>query len=123
MLTESYLGAFSANWFTGFWFPPDWKGNRKVSSPSSGPGLGESWLVGVGVPHTLTFALGIPFPDNLLEEVHREKSPGLEAIALTSSLRTSLSCSSHQSKEMTAAPAVVLVRNELAQVGHESKVG
>lgn len=30
---QAYLGAFSANWFTRFWFPSAWKERRQVNSP------------------------------------------------------------------------------------------
>lgn len=72
-LTYSYLGAFPANWFTGFGFPPDWKARRKVTSPRSGPGLAESPLVAGESPHTLTSALGALLPGGPAREVQREK--------------------------------------------------
>lgn len=90
-----------------------------MTSLSSGPGLAESLLLVVGVPHTLTLALGVLRPGNPLEEAQREKSTGLEAILgldLISSLRTSLNF-----KGDASSNAVVLVRNELAQVGHKSR--
>lgn len=57
MLIASYLRAFPANWFTGFWFPSAWRQRGKVNSPRQGLGLQESLLLLVGAPQTCSLHL------------------------------------------------------------------